>query len=161
MGSPLLFSSAASNLRSSNSDWIFISSELCLKIASRRAACSFKSEAAWSRSRVFRLGGGAAKLTTLSNFASIDNLAPQQGHSTDISLFFDCAMISPRNFPKFHIQNTGYRIQHATALLTCISVIINRQIMWVGASALTLWRCPAWSESVGVKAPIHMFLSTL
>ena len=59
MGSSLLFSSAASNLRSSSWDWIFISSELCLKIASRRAACSFKSEAAWSRSRAFRFGGGA------------------------------------------------------------------------------------------------------
>jgi hypothetical protein len=28
--------------------------------------------------------------------------------------------------------------------------------MWVGASAPTLWRCQAWSESVGAEAPTHM-----
>jgi hypothetical protein len=45
-------------------------------------------------------------------------------------------------------------------LKKCLNIIKHilpiLENMWVGASAPTLWRCQAWSESVGAEAPTHM-----
>jgi hypothetical protein len=63
-------------------------------------------------------------------------------------------------WPLAAIKTVGWERQQALTLIR-ISVIIIRHIMWVGASAPTLWKCKASSESVGAEAPTHMLLPTM